>query len=337
MTIASTLVVILAAGLAAQLLAARLRIPAIVVLIATGLLLGPITGVVTVPAGSEEVSALIGLGVAVVLFEGAMDLRFGEIERVGKGIRRLTLVGPPVAMILGALAAHYVGGLEWPVAWVLGALLVVTGPTVIIPLLRQANLNKESSSLLKWEGIINDPIGVLLAMLTLLYILIVDAGADGDLEFIARGLGIAAVVVTVVGAIITAVVLGGGLGYALGTVFRRGWVPAHLKSPLLLVSVLVVSSLADIVVDESGLLAVTLMGVVLGNMNLAEREQLLDFKEGLSVVILSALFIIIPAQLDLDQPAGDQLAHHRVRGGAHVCGAPSHRGARHHRLPHPQG
>ncbi|WP_159449607.1 sodium:proton antiporter [Demequina sp. NBRC 110057] len=301
MTIASTLVVILAAGLAAQLLAARLRIPAIVVLIATGLILGPISGIVTVPAGSEEVSALIGLGVAVVLFEGAMDLRFGEIERVGKGIRRLTLIGPPVAMILGALAAHYVGGLEWPVAWVLGALLVVTGPTVIIPLLRQANLNKESSSLLKWEGIINDPIGVLLAMLTLQYILITDAGVDGDLEFISRGLGIASVITTLVGAIVVAVVLGAGLGYAIGIVFRRGWVPAHLKSPLLLVAVLVISSLADVVVDESGLLAVTLMGIVLGNMNLAEREQLLDFKEGLSVVILSALFIIIPAQLDIDQ------------------------------------
>ena len=301
MTIAATLVVVLAAGLAAQLVAARLRIPAIVVLIATGLILGPLSGVVTVPADSAEVSAFIGLGVAVVLFEGAMDLRFGEIERVGKGIRRLTLLGPPIAMILGALAAHYVGGLEWPVAWVLGALLVVTGPTVIIPLLRQANLNKESSSLLKWEGIINDPIGVLLAMLTLQYFLIADAGVGGDLDFISRGLGVASVVVTLVGAIITAVVLGAGVGVLLGIVFRRGWVNAHLKSPLLLVAVLVVSTLADIVVDESGLLAVTLMGIVLGNMNLAEREQLLDFKEGLSVVILSALFIIIPAQLDIEQ------------------------------------
>ena len=301
MTIAATLVVVLAAGLAAQLIAARLRIPAIVVLIATGLILGPMLGVVTVPADSPEVSAAIGLGVAVVLFEGAMDLRFGEVERVGKGIRRLTLLGPPVAMSLTAVAAHHVGGLEWPVAWVMGALLVVTGPTVIIPLLRQANLNKESSSLLKWEGIINDPIGVLLAMLTLQYFLVVDAGYGGDLEFISRGLGVASVVVTLAGAIITAIVLGAGMGVGLGLVFRRGWVPAHLKSPLLLVAVLVVSTLADIVVDESGLLAVTFMGIILGNMDLAEREQLLDFKEGLSVVILSALFIIIPAQLDIEQ------------------------------------
>ncbi|WP_062077129.1 cation:proton antiporter [Demequina globuliformis] len=301
MTYAATLVVILAAGLLAQLIAARARIPAIIVLIAAGLILGPITGFIAVPGGNEEVAALISLGVAVVLFEGAMDLRFGEVERVGKGIRRLTLFGPPIAMSLTALAAFYVGGLEWPVAWVLGALLVVTGPTVIIPLLRQARLNKESASLLKWEGIINDPIGVLLALLTLQYFLIADADVDPDLEAVAQALGVASVVVTLVGAVIAALVLGTVAGYGIGLVFRRGWLPGHLKSPLLLVMVLVVYTLSDIVVHESGLLAVTIMGIILGNMNLAERDQLLDFKEGLSVVILSALFIIIPAQLELDQ------------------------------------
>ncbi|WP_084106480.1 sodium:proton antiporter [Demequina sp. NBRC 110056] len=301
MTIAGTLVVILAAGLLAQLIAARARIPAIVVLIAAGLLLGPFTGVVQVPGNSEEVSALIGLGVAVVLFEGAMDLRLHEVKDQRIGIRRLTLLGPPVAMVLGALAAHYVGGLEWPVAWVLGALLVVTGPTVIIPLLRQARLDKHSASLLKWEGIINDPIGVLLALMTLQYVLIVDAAIDPDLANIAQAIGVASVVVTLVGAVLTAVVLGGVAGFGIGIVFRRGWVPAHLQSPLLLVLVLVIYSISDHVVHESGLLAVTLMGIVLGNMRLADRERLLDFKEGLSVVVLSALFIIIPAQLELSQ------------------------------------
>ncbi|WP_062070377.1 cation:proton antiporter [Demequina sediminicola] len=301
MTYATTIVVILAAGLTAQLIAARARIPAIIVLIATGLILGPITGFLSVPGGNTEVSALISLGVAVVLFEGAMDLRFGEVERVGKGIRRLTIFGPPVAMVLGSLAAHYVGGLEWPVACVLGALLVVTGPTVIIPLLRQARLNQESAALLKWEGIINDPIGVLLALLTLQYFLIVDAEIAPDLGDIAQAIGVASVVVTLVGAVLTAVVLGSLAGFGIGTVFRRGWLPNHLKSPLLLVLVLVVYSVSDIVVHESGLLAVTLMGIILGNMNLAERDRLLDFKEGISVAILSALFIIIPAQLELSQ------------------------------------
>ncbi|WP_159448787.1 sodium:proton antiporter [Demequina sp. NBRC 110053] len=303
MTVATSLVVILAAGLAAQVLAAKLRIPAIVVLIAVGLVLGPFTGIVDVPSESEDVSAIIGLGVAVVLFEGAMDLRLREIERVGKGIRRLTLLGPPIAMILGASAAHWVGGFEWPVAWVLGALLVVTGPTVIIPLLRQARLGKESAALLKWEGIINDPIGVLLAYLTLVYVMIQDADVEADLQFITEAVGLAAVVVMLLGAIVVSVVLGGGVGYGVGVLLRRGLIPAHLRSPLLLVLVLVVFSLADQVVSESGLLAVTLMGLVLGNMRLADRERLLDFKESISVVVLSGLFIVIPAQLELEQLA----------------------------------
>ncbi|MCB1973305.1 MAG: cation:proton antiporter, partial [Burkholderiaceae bacterium] len=107
---------------------------------------------------------LIGLGVAIILFEGGMDLRASEFRRVGHGIGRLTVLGPPLAWLLGGLAAHYIAGLSWPVAWVLGAILVVTGPTVILPLLRQARLNKDSAALLKWEGIVNDPVGVLLAV-----------------------------------------------------------------------------------------------------------------------------------------------------------------------------
>jgi len=103
------------------------------------------------------------LGVAVILFEGAMDLRLGEFRRVGHGVGRLVILGPPIALVLGATFAHYVAGLSWPVAIVTGAILVVTGPTVIIPLLRQARMNRDSAALLKWEGIVNDPVAVLLA------------------------------------------------------------------------------------------------------------------------------------------------------------------------------
>jgi len=118
--------------MASQLIANQLRIPAIVVLIAVGLLVGPVTGFVTIPSDSEQISEFIGLGVAVILFEGAMDLRLGAFRRVGHGVGRLVI-------------------------------LVVTGPTVIIPLLRQARMNKDSAALLKWEGIVNDPVAVLLA------------------------------------------------------------------------------------------------------------------------------------------------------------------------------
>ena len=204
-------------------------------------------------------------------------------------IGRLTIVGPPVAWVLGSLAGHYIGGLSWPVAIVLGAILVVTGPTVILPLLRQARLNKESASLLKWEGIVNDPVGVLLAVLTFQYLTI-----GGGLDDTLLGLG---------KALAAGVVLGGLGGWATGKMYRRGWVPEHLKAPVLMVLVLVVFWASNLVQHEAGLLSVTLMGLVVGNMKLVEREALQRFKENLTVVLLSVLFIIIPSQLQASQLA----------------------------------
>ncbi|WP_062467559.1 cation:proton antiporter [Demequina maris] len=288
MTLAASIVLVLVAGMVSQLLAARLRVPAIVILIAVGLTLGPFTGLVTVDIPDDDLSELIGIGVAVILFEGGMSLRFSEFRRVGRGIGRLTILGPPVAMALTAAAAHWIGGFDWPVALALGAILVVTGPTVIAPLLRQAGLRRDSAALLKWEGIVNDPIGVTLAFLTFQLFALSDDGVGSVLT-----------------GLLFAVVVGGGMGAVVGALigvsFRRGWVPAHLKSPLLLVTVLLVAGVGNRLQDETGLLAVTAMGLVLGNMRLPEREQLLHFKEGLTVVLVSSLFIVIPATLD----AGD--------------------------------
>ena len=118
---APSLLIILAAGLASQWVAWRIAIPAIVILIAAGLALGPVTGLIELGMPRGEIAELIGLGVAIILFEGGMDLKLGEFRRLGHGIRRLTIVGPPLAWLLGSLAAHYVAGLSWPVAWVLGA------------------------------------------------------------------------------------------------------------------------------------------------------------------------------------------------------------------------
>lgn len=284
---APSLLIILAAGLASQWVAWRIGIPAIVILIAAGLVLGPVTGIVVPAMPGEQLAELIGLGVAIILFEGGMDLKLGEFRRVGHGIRRLTIIGPPVAWLLGSLAAHYVAGLSWPVAWVLGAILVVTGPTVILPLLRQARLNKESASLLKWEGIVNDPIGVLLAVLAFQYFTLLGGGLSRILLGLA-GAGAAAL-------------LGGLGGWLTGWLFRRGMVPEHLKPSMLLVLVLVVYWVSNLVQHEAGLLGVTVMGLVVGNMDLVEREDLQRFKENLTVILLSILFIVIPSQLQLGQ------------------------------------
>lgn len=285
---ASTLMlVILCAGLASQWLAWRLHLPAIVVLITSGLLLGPVSGIIELGLSQNELTELIGLGVAIILFEGGMDLKFGEIRRVGPGVGRLTILGPPLAWIFGTLAAHYIAGLSWPVAWVLGAILVVTGPTVILPLLRQARLNKESASLLKWEGIVNDPVGVLLAVLTFQYVTL----ANGGWPQVFMGLG---------AAIAVAGLLGGLGGWLTGWLYRRGVVPAHLKAPLLMVLVLAAYWASNLIQHEAGLLTVTVMGLVIGNMELVEREPLRHFKENLTIVLLSVLFIVIPSQLKLE-------------------------------------
>ncbi len=288
MHIATLLLIMLSAGLASQWLAWRIHLPAIVVLITSGLLLGPVSGIIELSLSPTELTELIGLGVAIILFEGGMDLKLGEIRRVGHGVGRLTILGPPLAWIFGALAAHYIAGLSWPVAWVLGAILVVTGPTVILPLLRQARLNKESAALLKWEGIVNDPVGVLLAVLAFQYFTYADSGWQQAFA----GLGMA---------ILAAAVLGGLGGWITGWLYRRGSVPAHLKPPALMVHVLAAYWVSNLIQHEAGLLTVTVMGLVLGNMNLVEREPLHHFKENLTIVLLSVLFIVIPSQLKLSQ------------------------------------
>lgn len=285
MHLATFLMIILAAGLASQWLAWRIRLPAIVILIASGLVLGPVTGLIDIAMPPEELSELIGLGVAIILFEGGMDLKLGEFRRVGHGITRLTTIGPLLAWLLGALAAHFVAGLTWPVAIVLGAILVVTGPTVILPLLRQARLNKESASLLKWEGIVNDPAGVLLAVLAFQYFTISGESWSAVLMGLGKAVAIAAL-------------LGGLGGWLTGWFYRRGAVPTHLKPPMLMVLVLAAFWASNQVQHEAGLLTVTVMGLVLGNMQLVEREPLRRFKENLTVVLVSVLFIVIPTQLD---------------------------------------
>jgi NhaP-type Na+/H+ or K+/H+ antiporter len=283
---ATLVMIILSAGLASQWLAWRLGLPAIVVLIASGIVLGPLTGVIEITLPRPELAELIGLGVAIILFEGGMALKLAEWRSVGHGIGRLTLPAPLIAWVLGSGAAHYIAGLEWAVSWVLGGILVVTGPTVIMPLIRQARLNHESASLLKWEGIVNDPIGVLIAVLAFQY-------------FTIEGGSVAGTIASLGAALAAAAVLGGGGGLLTGELFRRGWVPEHLKPPILTVVVLAVYWVSNLVQHEAGLLSVTAMGVLFGNMRLVERESLRHFKENLTVVLLSVLFIVIPATLDV--------------------------------------
>ena len=281
------LVSILVAGIFCQWLAWRFRLPAIVLLAGCGLLLGPITGWIQ-PAEDfgDGLTAVTSLFVAIILFEGGLNLQFHELRETAQVTRRLTSIGVLLAWGIGTAAAHFIGSLGWGVSALIGAILVVTGPTVIMPLLKHAKLNRRTASYLKWEGIINDPIGVLLAVLVYQYLLYSGEGPAIQSIFASLGLALA-----------TSAILGGGIAYGLGYCFRKGWIPEYLKAPSIIACVLAVYALSDLVQHESGLLATTLMGIVMGNMGLRSLDEMRRFKEYITLILVSFLFVVLTASL----------------------------------------
>lgn len=275
-------------GIGAQWLAWRIQLPAIVLLVLFGLIAGPVTGWIR-PSQDLGVmfDPIIKIAVAVILFEGGLRLHFHELKTAAAGVARLVTLGVLLSFPLGSLAAHYIGGLSWPVALVFGAIVIVTGPTVIIPLLRQARLRRRPASYLKWEGIVNDPTGALLAVVIFEY-------------FVYSGTGAALPVM--IGRLSTALALAGllgvGCGYLLGVLFRRGLVPEYLKGPGALAVAIGVYVAANQVLSESGLLAATLLGITLGNMNLPSIDEMRRFKEYIALVLVSGVFILLTAELD---------------------------------------
>jgi NhaP-type Na+/H+ or K+/H+ antiporter len=282
------IVLVTTLGIAAQWLAWRFRLPAILLLSIAGLAVGPWLGWINpgVQLGAM-LEPLVGVLVAIILFEGGMNLRFHELREAGPGVMRLGTAGVVITFMLGSMAAHYVGGLSWPVAVLFGAIIVVTGPTVIMPMLRQARLKQRPASLLKWEGIINDPTGALLAVLVFEYF-----------SYLGSGAALMQVLSGLASAIAAAAVLGVGGGYLLGKAFSRDDVPEFLKAPVTLAFVLLCYALANLAQHEAGLLATTLLGMTLGNMQLRSIEELRRLKEYVSILLVSAIFVILTANLD---------------------------------------
>lgn len=288
-----TIALIAGSGVAAQWLAWRLRWPSIVLMMGAGLVLGPLfTLVAGEPLLDPEESfggylrPMIALAVGVILFEGGITLNFRELRGVVKPVWRLVLLGVPFNWLLATLALHYVAGLALDLSAMIGALLTVTGPTVVLPLLRQAKLEPRIASVLKWEGIVNDPIGALLAVFVFEAIRQSAMGQDwlgaaGALAF---------------GAVIGAA-LGVAFGFGLSRAFRRGWVPEPMKAPLILASVLVCFSTADALARETGLVAVTIFGLVVANSRLASIEEMRRFKEGIASILVASVFVVLAAGL----------------------------------------
>ncbi|MGB5740407.1 MAG: sodium:proton antiporter, partial [Woeseia sp.] len=276
-------------GIAAQWVAWQFKLPAIVLLAAFGLIMGPGLGLIDPSADfGVYLRPVVSLCVAIILFEGGLSLHLNELKEAAKGVRRLVYLGAPLAWLFSSLCAHFIGGLEWPVSIVFGAIMVVTGPTVIMPMLRQAALNRRTASYLKWEGIVNDPIGALLAVLAFQFFIF--QGEGSGWQEVITGIGLA---------IVCGLVLGGLGGWGIARAFREGWVPEYLKSPVLLGLVLVVFAVSDIIQKEAGLLAVTIMGIVVGNMNLPGIGDMKRFKEYITIMLVSVVFVSLTADLDI--------------------------------------
>lgn len=275
-------------GAAAQWLAWRLRLPAIVLLLIAGFIAGPVTGILD-PARDfgDLLRPLVALAVALILFEGGLSLNFAELRGASVAVRRLVTFGGPIAFGLGALAAHYIAGLSWPSALVLGAILVVTGPTVIIPLLRHARLKPRAASVLRWEAILNDPVGALLAVGVFEVVLVLNAELTADELILKLG-----------GAALWAAIGGYVLGRLLVAAFIRGQVPEFLKAPAVVTLVLATYAVSDLILEESGLLTVTVLGITLGNSRIASLNELRRFKEVITVLLVSGVFVLLTATLE---------------------------------------
>lgn len=286
-TVVQGLVLVLALGVAAHWLALRLRVPAILVLLLVGFLSGVPTGLVAPDAllGSL-LFPFVSLSVAVILFEGALGLRLREIANVGRVVVLMTTVGVLVTAILATLAARLLAGLPWNLALLIGAMLTVTGPTVIGPLLRQVRPDPPAGPLLRFEGILTDPIGALAAVLV--FQGIVASGSAPDLMHVFGG---------ILHGMLAGLAIGVFAALVLWALLRHHQVPDVLESPVVLVFVLGAWIAANHVHPESGLIAVTVMGMALANQRSVSVRHILTFKEELRRILLPALFVLLAARV----------------------------------------
>jgi NhaP-type Na+/H+ or K+/H+ antiporter len=277
-------------GVGAQWLAWRLRVPSILLLLAVGFTAGPVTGFLDPDAlFGELLFPLVSLSVGLILFEGGLSLRARDLRAMGASVWSLVTIGALITWVMSTWAAQRLLGLPPGSALLLGAVLVVTGPTVVGPLLRHVRPVGTVARVAHWEGIVIDPIGAALAVLVYEAL---PAASTAGFDIAARAMGVQMLHTVLVGVIV------GGIGALLTViVLRRFWVPDFLQSPVLLMLVAAAFTASNLLRAESGLLTVTLMGVVLANQRLVPVKHIVEFKENLRVLLIASLFILLAARV----------------------------------------
>ena len=284
---------VIALGISAQWLAWRTKLPAILLLLVFGIIAGPVTGWINPDELLGDIlSPFVSISVAIILFEGGLSLRMAEFRKIGGVVIKLMTIGLIITWSLAAMAAYYLLGLSIEIAVLFGAILIVTGPTVIIPLLRQVRPTENTGSILKWEGIVNDPIGAMMAVLVY-EILLTGGFTNMDASSV---LVIATTIID--GSFIGA--LGAGILYIM---LKKHWIPEYLQNPITLMIVIASFTISNLLQHESGLLAVTIMGILLANQKSAKVKHIIEFKENLQVLLISALFILLASRLQISDLA----------------------------------
>lgn len=292
-------------GILAQWVAWRLKLPAILPLILIGLFVGPVSTLFT-DHGEKWIEPIwngekglfpgeglyyfVSLAISIILFEGGLTLKRSEIANVGPVITKLITLGSMVTFFCAGIAAHFVFDLSWQVSFLISGLIIVTGPTVITPILRNIPLKKDVSAVLKWEGILIDPIGALVAVLVFEFISVGEGQAYTQTALIEFGK-----------ILLFGTTFGFTFAHALAFAIKKNLIPHYLLNVVSLSVVLLVFVQSDLFAHESGLLAVVVMGLVLGNINLPNLKELLYFKESLSVLLISILFILLAANINIQE------------------------------------
>jgi len=286
----TTLTLLLVIGFLAQWLGWRIHLPAILPLLLIGIVLGPVTGWFDPDATlGPLLFPGVSLAVAIILFEGSLTLRLSELNEIGRAVHGMITYGAIFAVVMLTMAAHWIADLAWGVSFLFGALTCITGPTVIQPMLRTLRPTARIANALRWEGIILDPFGAVFGVLV--FQAIVTQLEDHSLVIF-----------------ITMVAVGIAAGFAAAAILAlciyQQWIPEYLQNYATLAAVLGTFTLSDTLVSESGLLAVTVMGVVLGNINAIHIDRIMAFKEDLSTLLVSVLFVVLSARLEWPLPDG---------------------------------
>jgi len=287
----TTVTAAMAFGMLAQILALKSRIPNIIILLGFGMALGPSAlGWVNPDVFGDQLQTYVTMAVAVVLFEGGLSLSLSNYKQISGPIQRMVFYGAPLTLIGGSLAAHYVAGLSWSTSLLFGALIIVTGPTVIMPLLRRVRITRNPAALLRWEAVLNDPIGAIIAVVLLGAI----TQVEGSTVFALRELVIRLSV---------GIVVGGTGGFVVARLLR--WKPPRTDEEIELTSLVVLAAaltffgIAEQVAHESGIMAATVAGLLVGAGDPPYLQEIKRFKGQLTTFIISILFILLAAKLPL--------------------------------------